>query len=112
VRSDSFAPPSAPKQEVDKRVADTRFQIRERVVNRKDQRQLETVRRGRDDTAEHIEKSREAIEDSMTLLQGSDRKEVGQKPKAHRPPSEGRVRDRAAKEKRRANRSVRRPAAP
>jgi hypothetical protein len=80
-------------------------------VNRKDQRQLETVRRGRDETAEHIEKSREAIEDSMTLLQGSDRKEVGQKPEAHRPPSEGSGQDRAT-QKRRASRSVRRSTAP
>jgi hypothetical protein len=88
---------------------DTRFPVRERVVNRKDQRQLETVHRGRDDTVEHIEKSREAIEDSMALLQGSDKKEVGQKPEAHRPPSEGSGQDRAAQEKKRASRSVRRP---
>lgn len=80
-------------------------------MNRKDRRQLETVHRGRDDTAEHIEKSREVIEDSMALLRDSDRKEVGQKPEAHRPPSEGRDRDRAAQEKGRATRSVRRPAA-
>jgi hypothetical protein len=72
-------------------------------VNRKDQKQLETIRRGRDDAAEHIEKSREAIEDSMALLQDSDRKEIGQRP--HRATSEGRGRDGAAQEKRRPRRS-------
>lgn len=60
---DFFAPTLNPKQGVGGgRVGIPRFQVRQRVVNRKDRRQLETVRRGRDDTAEHIAKSREAIE--------------------------------------------------
>jgi hypothetical protein len=81
-------------------------------VNRKDQRQLGTVRRGQADTAKHLAKSKEAIEESLSVLQRSDRTEVARKPEAERQPSEGRGRDRVAKEKRPANRSVRRPASP
>jgi hypothetical protein len=57
-------------------------------MNRKDQRQLETVRRGRVDTAEHVAKSREAIEDSLSLLQLSDNT-AGQKNATGRRCSEG-----------------------
>jgi hypothetical protein len=51
-------------------------------VNRKDQRQLETVRRGQVDTAKHVAKSQEAIEESMSALQRSDKVEVARKPEA------------------------------
>jgi hypothetical protein len=67
-------------------------------MNRKDQRQLETVHRGQVDAAVHVAKSREAIEDSLSLLQRSD-STAGQKPVPRRRPSEGRGQDRAAGEK-------------
>jgi hypothetical protein len=66
--------------------------------------QLETVRRGRVDTAEHVAKSREAIEDSLSLLQRSDNA-AAQKPVTRRRPSEGRGPDRVAREKTRPSRS-------
>jgi hypothetical protein len=81
-------------------------------VNRKDQRQLETVRRGQVDTAEHLATSQEAIKESLAVLERSDRMEAAGKPKAHDRPSEGHGQDRAAQGKRRPRRSVRRPAAP
>jgi hypothetical protein len=73
-------------------------------MNRKDQRQLETVRRGQIDTAEHVAKSREAIEDSLSLLQRRD-STAGQKPVPGRRPSQGRGQDRASGEKTRPSRS-------
>jgi hypothetical protein len=82
-------------------------------MNRKDQRQLETVRRGQVDTAKHLAKSQEAIEESLSVLQHSDdRMEVVRKHEAGREPFEGHGQHRAAQEKRRPRRSVRRPATP
>jgi hypothetical protein len=74
-------------------------------VNRKDQRQLETVRRGQVDTAKHLAKSQEAIEESMSVLQPNDKAEVGRKPEADRQPFEGHGQDRAVEGKRRPRRS-------
>jgi hypothetical protein len=70
-------------------------------VNRKDQRQLETVRRGQVDTAKHLAKSQEAIEESLSVLQRSDSMEVARKHEADREPFEGHGQDRAAQVKRR-----------
>jgi hypothetical protein len=68
-------------------------------VNEKDQRQLKKLRRGEADTAEQVVKSQEAIEDSLALLQGSDRMRVAQKPEVRRRP------DRTATEETRPSRS-------
>lgn len=62
---------------------------KERVVNRKDQKQLEPVRRGQGDKAEHLAKSQEAIEDLMALLHHSDRMEVARRPQTGRRDTEG-----------------------
>jgi hypothetical protein len=72
------------------------FSRKELRVNRKDQEQLQDIRRSRADTAEHVAKSRKAIEDSLSVLQRSDRTDVGQKPVTRRRRSEGRGSDRAA----------------
>jgi hypothetical protein len=61
---------------------------------------------------EHIEKSREAIEDSIALLEVVTRRRWGKGLKAHRPAFGGTWRDRVAQEKRSASRSGRSPAAP
>jgi hypothetical protein len=75
------------------------------VVNRKDQRQLETLRRGQVDAAEHVATSQEAIEDSLTLLQRSDRMQAARKSETRRRYSEGLGADRAARRKTRPRRS-------
>jgi hypothetical protein len=75
-------------------------------VNRKDQRQLETFRRGQADTAKHLAKSQEAIEESISALQRSnDKMEGARKPEADRQPFEGQGQDRAVQEKKRPRRS-------
>jgi hypothetical protein len=66
-------------------------------VNRKDQKQLETIRRGQVDTAEQVAKSQEAINESWAWLQPSDRVEVAQKPRIRR--REGRGPRRASRKK-------------
>jgi hypothetical protein len=76
------------------------------AVNRKDQKQLQDIRRSRADTAEHVAKSRRAIEDSLSVLQSSDGTDVGQKPVTRRRRSEGRGPDLAAREKTRPSRSA------
>jgi hypothetical protein len=43
------------------------------AVNRKDQKQLQDIRRSHADTAVHVAKSREVIEDSLSLLERSDK---------------------------------------
>ena len=74
-------------------------------MNRKDQRQLENLRRGEGDTAEQVAKSQEAIEGSLALLQRSYRMPVAQNPEIRRRPSEGCGPDRDAPKKTRPSRS-------
>lgn len=74
-------------------------------MNGKDQKQLQDIRRSHADTAVHVAKSRDAIEDSLSLLERSDKTEVGQKPVTRRRRSEGRGPERAAREKTRPSRS-------
>jgi hypothetical protein len=74
-------------------------------MNRKDQRQLETARRGQVDTAEHLATSQEAIKESLALLQRSEGMEVGRNPARRRQHSEGHGRDRATRRKTRPRRS-------
>jgi hypothetical protein len=72
-------------------------------VNRKDQRQLENIRRGEADTAEQVAASQAAIEDSLALLHRTE--EVAQKRMTRRRHTKGRGLDRAAREKTRTSRS-------
>jgi hypothetical protein len=65
-------------------------------VNRKDQRQLDTVRRGQAEAAEQIAKSREVVEDSWALLR---RTEATQKPAIPRRHAEDPGQDHAAHKK-------------
>lgn len=74
-------------------------------MNRKDQRQLEHLRRGEVDTAEQIAKSQEAIEDSVAVLRQSDRMEVARKPETRHRPSEGHGPDHAGREETSPSRS-------
>ena len=60
------------------------------------QRDLDTLRRGNDDAAEHIATSQEAIKDSLALLRRSDRMKAAQKPETRRH-FEGPCPDRAVK---------------
>ena len=53
-------------------------------MNKKDQRQLDILRRGRADAVEHLAASQEAINESLALLQRSDRMEAGQKSEKRR----------------------------
>jgi hypothetical protein len=73
-------------------------------MNRKDRRQLETLRRGHADAAKHVATSQAAIEDSLEVLARNDRGEVGQKPERRRQHSEGQGPNRAPREKRRPSR--------
>jgi len=54
--------------------------------NSEHQMHLRDLRRGQADTAEQVAKSKEAIEDSLALLQRSDRMRVAQEPGIRRRP--------------------------
>jgi hypothetical protein len=66
-------------------------------VNRKHKQQLEFLRRGQTEATEHVAKSQEAIEDSLTLLRGTDGTEVARKPGTRCAQPEGQGLDRIAR---------------